>query len=110
MMSAVFACANIKSARLNGNGNAPVINLNILNSVRTITTTIVIETPESAFGSLHYDALFALAVVLFGITFAFNYLAGLLEKRLRARYPDASVNITAVQYAYMQGNFIIYHL
>ncbi len=70
-------------AVLMATGNAPVINLNILDSVRTITATIVIETPESAFGSLHYNALFALAVVLFGITFAFNYLAGLVEKRLR---------------------------
>ena len=70
-------------AVLMATGNAAIINFNILDSVRTITATVVIETPESAFGSLHYNALFALAAYLFVITFAFNYLAGYVGKRLR---------------------------
>ncbi len=70
-------------AVLMATGNAAIVNFNILDSVRTITATIVIETPESAFGSLHYNALFALAALLFVITFAFNYLAGIVGKRLR---------------------------
>ena len=70
-------------AVLMATGNAANINFNILDSVRTITATIAIETPESAFGSLHYNALFALAALLFVITFAFNYLAGYVGKRLR---------------------------
>lgn len=70
-------------AVLMATGNAAVINFNILDSVRTIPATIVIETPESAFGSLHYNVLFALASLLFVITFAFNYLAGYVNKQLR---------------------------
>ena len=70
-------------AVLMATGNAATINFNILDSVRTLTATIVIETPEVAFGSLHYQSLFGLAIVLFGITFAFNYLGGLVLKRLR---------------------------
>jgi len=70
-------------AVLMATGNAAIVNFNILDSVRTITATIVIETPESAFGSLHYNALFALAALLFVITFTFNYLTGVVGKRLR---------------------------
>lgn len=70
-------------AVLMATGNAATINFNILDSVRTLTATIVIETPEVAFGSLHYQSLFGLAIILFGITFAFNYLGGLVLKRLR---------------------------
>jgi len=70
-------------AVLMATGNAPIVNFNILDSVRTITSTIVIETPEVAFGSLHYHALFALAILLFAITFVFNYLAGIVMRKLR---------------------------
>ncbi|MBS7614662.1 phosphate ABC transporter permease subunit PstC [Candidatus Bathyarchaeota archaeon] len=64
-------------------GNAAVVNFNILDSVRTMTATIVIETPEVAFGSLHYHALFAVALLLFLITFVFNYMAGVIMRRYR---------------------------
>jgi len=70
-------------AVLMATGNAANINFNILDSARTLTATIVIETPEVAFGSLHYQSLFALAIVLFGITFGFNYIGGVVLKRLR---------------------------
>lgn len=70
-------------AVLMATGNAAIINLNILDSIRTITATIAIETPEVAFGSLHYHTLFALALLLFAITFAFNYVAGLVIRRFR---------------------------
>jgi len=70
-------------AVLMATGNAAVVNFNILDSVRTMTATIVIETPEVAFGSLHYHALFAVAVFLFAITFAFNYLAEVVMRRFR---------------------------
>jgi len=70
-------------AVLMATGNAPIINFDILDATRTITATIAIETPEVAFGSLHYRALFALAILLFTITFVFNYAAGLVMRRLR---------------------------
>jgi phosphate transport system permease protein len=71
-------------AVLMATGNASIVNLNILDSVRTITATIAIETPEVAFGSLHYHSLFAISLLLFTMTFIFNYLAGLVMKRLRS--------------------------
>ena len=72
-------------AVLMATGNAATINFNILDSVRTLTATIAIETPEVAFGSLHYQSLFALGIVLFAITFGFNYLGGVVLKRLRSK-------------------------
>jgi phosphate transport system permease protein len=64
-------------------GNAAIIHLNILDSIRTITATIAIETPEVAFGGLHYNVLFSLAILLFIITFVFNYLANIVMRRFQ---------------------------
>jgi phosphate transport system permease protein len=44
--------------------------------VRTMTATIAAEMGEVAMGSLHYQTLFAIGIVLFVITFAINSLAG----------------------------------
>jgi len=46
--------------------------------VRTMTATIAAEMGEVAQGSLHYSTLFAIGIVLFGISFAINSLAGRL--------------------------------
>lgn len=46
--------------------------------VRTMTATIAAEMGEVAQGSLHYEMLFAIGIVLFLITFAINSLASLL--------------------------------
>jgi|YNPNPStandDraft_1061719.scaffolds.fasta_scaffold32345_2 phosphate transport system permease protein len=46
--------------------------------VRTMTATIAAEMGEVARGSLHYNVLFAIGIVLFIITFAINSLAGRL--------------------------------
>jgi phosphate ABC transporter permease protein PstC len=70
-------------AVLMATGNTAQIVFNTLAGTRTITATIVIETLESAFGSLHYNVLFALALYLFAITFAFNYVAGIFMRRFR---------------------------
>lgn len=70
-------------AVLMATGNTAQIIFSTLAATRTITATIVIETLESAFGSLHYNVLFALAVYLFAITFAFNYVAGVFMRRFR---------------------------
>jgi phosphate transport system permease protein len=44
-------------------------------SVRTMTATIAAEMGEVAKGSLHYNVLFGIGIVLFAITFAVNSLA-----------------------------------
>jgi phosphate transport system permease protein len=46
--------------------------------IRTMTATIAAEMGEVARGSLHYNVLFAVGIVLFIITFAINSLAGRL--------------------------------
>ncbi|MFN8444695.1 MAG: phosphate ABC transporter permease subunit PstC [Caldilineaceae bacterium] len=46
--------------------------------VRTMTATIAAEMGEVAKGSLHYQTLFAIGIVLFVITFIINTLAGAL--------------------------------
>ena len=46
--------------------------------VRTMTATIAAEMGEVAQGSLHYNVLFGIGIVLFVISFAINSLAGRL--------------------------------
>jgi phosphate transport system permease protein len=59
-------------AVLMATGNSPVVTLNLLSSVETMTAVIAIEMGEVVFGSLHYHALFAIGLLLFVITFAIN--------------------------------------
>ena len=46
--------------------------------VRTMTATIAAEMGEVAQGTLHYNVLFGIGIVLFLITFAINSLASRL--------------------------------
>jgi phosphate transport system permease protein len=74
-------------------GNAayvPKVGINMgFSSVRTMTATIAAEMGEVAQGSLHYNVLFGIGIVLFLVTFAINSLAGRLvgqgNRRGRAR-------------------------
>jgi phosphate transport system permease protein len=56
-------------------GNAAVLPKSILEPVRTMTATIAAEMGETVMGSDHYFALFAVGLVLFGITFMINLAA-----------------------------------
>ncbi len=58
-------------------GNAAVIPTSFLQPVRTIPATIAAELGETAYGGVHFKALFALGIILFVITFGFNALVGL---------------------------------
>ncbi|HRJ45534.1 MAG TPA: hypothetical protein PL105_26770, partial [Caldilineaceae bacterium] len=53
--------------------------------VRTMTATIAAEMGEVAQGSLHYNTLFGIGIVLFVITFAINSLAGRIVGNRGAR-------------------------
>ncbi len=63
-------------------GNAafiPDLGLDLpLHPVRTMTATIAAEMGEVAQGSLHYNVLFGIGIVLFVVTFAINLVAGRL--------------------------------
>lgn len=59
--------------------NIPALNSEIFfQPVRTMTATIAAEMGEVSHGSLHYNTLFGIGIVLFAITFAINTLAGRL--------------------------------
>ena len=64
-------------------GNSPRIVFSLLQPVRTITATIAAEMGETARGSLHYSALFAIGLVLFLITFLINLIGDRFAQRIR---------------------------
>ena len=68
-------------AVLMATGNSPIITLNLLRSVETMTAVIAIEMGEVVFGSLHYHALFAIGLLLFIITFTINYIVDIALHR-----------------------------
>jgi len=66
-------------------GGAAVIPKSIFDPVRPMTATIAAEMGEAVVGSLHFQALFAIGLILFLITLVFNIIAELLSKRFRKR-------------------------
>jgi phosphate transport system permease protein len=64
-------------------GNSPRIVFSVLQPVRTITATIAAEMGETAKGSLHFSALFAIGLVLFVITFLINLVADRFISKIR---------------------------
>lgn len=56
-------------------GNAAILTLNPLESVRTLTATIAAEMGEVTYGGQHYQALFWIGLVLLVVTFGLNYVA-----------------------------------
>jgi len=72
-------------AVLMATGNSPVVTLNLLRSVETMTAAIAIEMGEVVFGSPHYHALFAVGLTLFTITFAINLVADTALNRGKTR-------------------------
>ncbi|MDR1164843.1 MAG: phosphate ABC transporter permease subunit PstC [Deltaproteobacteria bacterium] len=66
-------------------GGAAQIPLSLFDSARPLTSTLAAEMGETAIGSAHYHALFALGAVLFVLTLAFNLLAHYLGKYWRRK-------------------------
>ncbi|TFG07208.1 MAG: phosphate ABC transporter permease PstA [Promethearchaeota archaeon] len=63
---------------------------NIFTCVRTITGTIGIEMGEVPEGSLHFKALFALALILFIMTFIINSLSSIILSRINRKFQGES--------------------
>jgi phosphate transport system permease protein len=55
----------------------------VFDSVRALTATIAAELGETAVGSSHYQALFAIGIFLFVITFIINLVADLVVRGIR---------------------------
>ncbi|MGQ9705685.1 MAG: phosphate ABC transporter permease subunit PstC [bacterium] len=87
--SSIFSAIILGFARVIGEtmtvlmvaGGAASITMSYLNPVRPMTATIAAEMGEASFGSLHYFALFSIALVLFVITLIFNLIAEHLRGR-----------------------------
>jgi len=66
-------------------GGAAVMPHTFLEPVRPMTAAIAAEMGEAPMGGSHYHALFAIALVLFVITFLFNIIAELISRRFRIK-------------------------
>jgi len=66
-------------------GGAAVIPKSFFEPVRPMTAAIAAEMGEAPMGSDHYHALFAIAFILFVITFIFNIVAELISRRFRIK-------------------------
>jgi len=66
-------------------GGAAVIPKTFLEPVRPMTAAIAAEMGEAPMGGSHYHALFAIALVLFLITFIFNIVAEIISRRFRIK-------------------------
>ncbi|HET6461165.1 MAG TPA: phosphate ABC transporter permease subunit PstC [Syntrophales bacterium] len=64
-------------------GGAAAIPESIFDSVRPMTASIAAEMGEAPFGSGHYHALFAIGIVLFFLTLAFNLVADYISQKFR---------------------------
>jgi phosphate transport system permease protein len=62
-------------------GNATALPTSFFSPVRTMTATIAIELGETVQKSTHYYSLFAIAFVLFIMTFAFNLISDLVLQK-----------------------------
>ncbi|MBF0485714.1 MAG: phosphate ABC transporter permease subunit PstC [Candidatus Omnitrophica bacterium] len=66
-------------------GGAAVIPKSLFDPVRPMTSAIAAEMGEAPMGSDHYHALFAIALILFLITFVFNIIAEIISRRFRVK-------------------------
>ncbi len=66
-------------------GGAAVIPKSAFDPVRPMTSAIAAEMGEAPMGSMHYHSLFAIALILFLITFVFNIIAELVSRRYRIK-------------------------
>jgi len=66
-------------------GGAAIMPKSIFDPVRPMTSTIAAEMGESAVGSPHYHALFAIGLILFLVTLIFNVAAEHISKKYRVK-------------------------
>ncbi len=66
-------------------GNAALMSWNIFHPVRTLAATIGSETGEVQWGSLHYNILFFLGILLFIVSFTINAITELFVKKYLAK-------------------------
>jgi phosphate transport system permease protein len=70
-------------AVLMASGHSINIPTSPFDSVRALTATIAAELGDAAVGSDHYEALFALGILLFGVTFVINLTADIVVRGVK---------------------------
>ena len=55
-------------------------------AIMPITANIIAEMGDAPFGSLTYEALITSGLILFGITYGFNYVGSVFQKRMMKKY------------------------
>jgi len=66
-------------------GGAAVIPASLFSPVRPMTSTIAAEMGETSAGSLHFSALFLIALILFFITLILNLISERISKKYRMK-------------------------
>ena len=66
-------------------GGAALIPHSLFEPVRPLTSNIAAEMAEAEVGGIHYNALFAIGIILFAITFIFNIAADYLSNKYKFR-------------------------
>lgn len=66
-------------------GGAAMVPKSMFDPVRPMTSTIAAEMGEAVMGSLHYNALFAIGLILFLITLGVNIAAEIISRRYRLK-------------------------
>lgn len=66
-------------------GGAAMVPKSMFDPVRPMTSTIAAEMGEAVMGSLHYNALFAVGLILFLITLGVNIIAEIISRRYRLK-------------------------
>lgn len=66
-------------------GGAAMIPESIFDPVRPMPASIAAEMAEAPYKSLHYHALFAIGIVLFLFTWAFNMIAEYISHKYKQR-------------------------
>ena len=66
-------------------GGAAMVPKSVFDPVRPMTSTIAAEMGEAVMGSLHYNALFAIGLILFLITLGVNVAAEFISRRYRLK-------------------------
>ncbi len=65
-------------------GNSAMIATSIFQPVRPMTSAIAAEMGETAFGSVHFQALFGIAIVLFVLTFVTNIITEIVKGKIKS--------------------------
>ncbi|HEY1406205.1 MAG TPA: phosphate ABC transporter permease subunit PstC [Spirochaetota bacterium] len=67
-------------------GGSAMMPTSLFAPVRPLTSNIAAEMAEAPVGSVHYHALFAIGIVLFLITFAFNIISTRLSEKYKFKW------------------------